>query len=130
PNVAYVREHPTNYIWRSDIEKLTTRLVNMDRFYKKIWINTYKKHPPGWNRDTTSFDVWGFGGRGDVLPVEIGREVFDVIFDDPNPPDIWWTIYRGRMWTRAGGDQPSPPGPPDSDPQHNNHIHVTYLDAS
>ncbi len=128
PNVGYVREHPTNYVWRDDIEKLTARLVNMDRFYEKIWINTYREHPPVLPRDTTSFDVWGFGGRGDTLPQGIGREVFDAIFDDPNPPDIWWIIYRGRMWTRAGGDQASPPGPPDSDPQHNNHIHVTYLD--
>ncbi len=127
-SVFYVQQHPANYDWRDDIEELTARLVNMDRFYEKIWINTYEGHPPGWNRDMTSFDVWGFGGRGDPLPEEIGREVFDVIFDDPNPPDIWWIIYRGRMWTRAGGDQPSPPGPPDSDPEHNQHIHVTYLD--
>jgi predicted chitinase len=129
PAVLYVRQHPTNYDWRADIERLTARLVNMDRFYKKIWINTYKGHPPGWNRDTTSFDVWGFEGRGDPLPVDIGQQVFDEMFNDPNPPDIWWTIYRGKMWTRAGGEQPSPPGPPDSDPQHNQHIHVTYLDG-
>ncbi|MGH3144174.1 MAG: glycoside hydrolase family 19 protein [Rubrobacter sp.] len=127
-SVGYVRDHPTNYIWRADIERLTARLVNMDDFYEKIWINTYKGHPPGWNRDTTSFDVWGFGGRGATLPEVPGREVFDVIFGDPNPPDIWWTIYQGRMWTRAGGWGPSPPGPPDSDPEHNLHIHVTYLD--
>ncbi len=128
-NVAYVRQHPTNYDWRDDVEKLTARLVNMEEFYKKIWINTYKGHPPGWNRDITSFDVWGFGGRGDPLPVEIGEQVRDVMFDDPDPPDIWWIIYRGKMWTRrAGAWGASPPGPPDSDPQHNQHIHVTYLD--
>lgn len=129
PNVAYVRQHPTNYDWRDDIEKLTARLVNMEEFYKKIWINTYKGHPPGWNRDTTSFDVWGFEGRGDPLPVEIGEQVRDVMFEDPDPPDIWWIIYRGKMWTRrTGAWGASPPGPPDSDPQHNQHIHVTYLD--
>jgi predicted chitinase len=133
PNVAYVREHPTNYDWRPDVEKLTSRLVNMPEFYKKIWINTYFQHPPGnqsWaKRDTTSFDVWGFGGRGDPLPVEIGKQVFDVIFNDPDPPNIWWTIYRGRMWRRVTREwEASPPGPPDSDPQHNQHIHCTYLD--
>ena len=131
PNVTYVREHPTNYIWRASIERLTARLVNMDRFYKKIWINTYKGHPPGWNRDTTSLDVWGFGGRGDTLPPEIGKQVFDVIFEDPNPPNIWWTIYRGEIWKRVTGAwEPFSEGPPDSDPRHDNHIHVTYLDAS
>lgn len=128
PAVFYVRQHPTNYDWRDDLESLTARLVNMDGFYKKIWINTYMGHPPGWNRDMTSFDVWGFGGRGDPLPVEIGQQVFDAIFNDPDPPHIWWTIYRGRMWTRVGGWQGSPAGPPDSDPEHNQHIHVTYLD--
>ena len=127
-SVDYVREHPTNYDWRDDIEELTSRLVNMDEFYEKIWINTYFEHPPVWNRDITSFDVWGFGGRGDPLPVDIGRQVYDAIFDDPNPPDIWWIIYQGNMWTRAGGDEPSPEGPPDSDPEHQLHIHVTYLD--
>jgi predicted chitinase len=131
PTVTYVREHPTNYIWRASVERLTARLVNMDRFYKKIWINTYKGHPPGWNRDTTSFDVWGFGGRGDTLPPEIGKQVFDVIFEDPNPPNIWWTIYRGQIWKRVTGAwEPFSEGPPDSDPRHDNHIHVTYLDAS
>ena len=127
-NANYVREYPTNYAWRGDIEKLTAKLVNMDEFYKKIWINTYSEHPPVLPRDTTSFDVWGYGGRGDPLPVEIGKKVFDVIFDDPDPPNIWWIIYRGRMWTRAKGDGPSPPGPRDSDPEHNEHIHVTYMD--
>jgi predicted chitinase len=124
----YVRRHPTHYDWRDDLEQLTARLVNMNRYYKKIWINTYHLHPPDLPREMTSFDVWGFGGRGDPLPPDIGRQVYDEIFDDPNPPHIWWIIYRGNMWTRAGGDGPSPPGPPDSDPEHNNHIHVTYLD--
>jgi hypothetical protein len=128
PSVQYVWEHPTNYIWRDDIERLTRKLVNMPELRGKVWINTYKGHPPGWNRDTTSFDVWGFGGRGDPLPLEIGQRVFDVIFNDPNPPDIWWTIYRGRMWTRIGGWGPSSPGPPDSDARHDRHIHGTYLD--
>jgi hypothetical protein len=127
-SVQYVWEHPTNYIWRQDVDNLTRKLANMPEFRKKIWINTYKGHPPGWNRDTTSFDVWGFGGRGDPLPADIGQEIYRVIFDDPNLPNIWWIIYQGNMWTRAGGDEPAPPGPPDSDPQHNLHIHVTYLD--
>jgi hypothetical protein len=75
PSFPYVREHPTNYDWRQDIELLTHRLVNRDSFRGYIWINTYERHPPGgeddfWrHRDTTSFDVWGFDGRGDPRPV-------------------------------------------------------------
>ncbi len=36
-NHDYVRKHPTNYIWRADIERLTARLVNMDAFSRRIW---------------------------------------------------------------------------------------------
>jgi hypothetical protein len=134
PAVGYIREHPTNYEWRPDVRRVARRLVNDPRFKGKIWVCTYFRHPPGrpqdpgkW-RDTTSLDVWGFGGRGDPLPVDVGREVFNTLFNDPDPPDIWWTIYRGQMWTRGIGWGASPPGPPDSDPQHLRHIHVTFLD--
>jgi hypothetical protein len=126
PSVPYVRAHPTNYIWRADIERLTDRLVNMDRFYRRIWVNTYFDHPPGWHKDTVSFDLWGFGGRGDKLDASLGNQVFQTLFDDPHLPNIWWTIWQGRMWTRSGGWGPAPWGPPDSDPGHYSHIHVTY----
>ena|SRR5215203_4394529 len=87
----YVRAHPTNYNWREDIEQLTHRIVNSASFTERIWINTYQNHPPGgpddfWrHRDTTSFDVWGFDGRGDPLPKELGDRVFHVLFNDPAP---------------------------------------------
>ncbi len=54
--------------------------------------------------------------------------MFDVLFNDPDPPDIWWIIWNGRMWTRAQDFLDAPPGPPGSDPDHVNHIHVTYMD--
>lgn len=133
--VQYVRDHPTNYHWQEDIERLTKRLVNDERFRRKIWINTYFHHPPGrpqddWRwRDHTSFDVWGFGGRGDTLPKEIGERVKRAIFNDPDPPNIWWIIWAGKMWVDGEGWGPAPDGPPDSDPGHHKHIHVTYLDA-
>jgi hypothetical protein len=131
----YVRAHPTNYNWREDIEKHIHGIVNRDSFKERIWINTYHHHPPGgpddfWrNRDTTSFDVWGFAGRGDPLPKKLGDQVHHVLFSDPNPPDIWWIIWQGSMWSRfQGGFVPAPAGPVGSDPGHFNHIHVTYLD--
>jgi hypothetical protein len=135
PNHPYVRAHPTNYQWRQDIERLTHGIVNRDAFERRIWINTYFHHPPGnsddfWrHRDETSFDVWGFGGRGDPLPKPLGDQVFHVLFSDPNPPDIWWIIWQGRMWSRfQGGFIDAPQGPSGSDPGHFLHIHVTYLD--
>lgn len=134
PNGVYEKAHPTNYNWRENLELLTDRLVNRPEFYGEIWINTYFQHPPGgaqdtWrHRDGTSFDVWGFGGRGDPIGTELGDRVFDLLFNDPDPPDIWWIIWNGRMWTRAQGFLDAPPGPPGSDPDHVNHIHVTYMD--
>jgi len=130
PNASsYVRDHPTNYIWRANIEQLTDRLVNMDPFYRRIWVNTYFFHPPVVTprRDMLSFDVWDFGGRGFHLDVNLGNQVFQRLFNDPNLPNINWIIWQGRMWTRGVGFGPSPPGPPDSDPGHFSHLHVTYL---
>jgi len=126
----FVRDHPTNYIWRADLERLTARLVNMDPFYRRIWVNTYFIHPAGVfpRRDTLSFDVWGFGGRGDPLDVNLGWQVRRLLFNDPNPPNINWIIWQGRMWSFLGGpNQPSPPGAPGSDAGHFQHIHVTYF---
>jgi len=127
PNIQYVKDHPTNYDWVPRVERVAKRLVNMPEFKYKIWINTYYKHPPYWERDKTSFDVWGYGGRGAAIG-DIGHSVFQTLFNDPNPPDIWWTIWNGWMWTRQGGWEHAPSGPVDSDPNHFLHIHVTYLD--
>jgi hypothetical protein len=41
--------------------------------------------------------VWGFGGRGDPVGTALGQKVFDFLFEDPDPPDIWWVIWNGRM---------------------------------
>jgi hypothetical protein len=128
PNINYIRQHPTNYVWEPRVKRVAYQLVNMDRFYKRIWANTYFQHPPDWNRDDTSFDVWAYGGRGSFLSPTLRREVFDVIFNMDGAPDIWWIISGGGMWTRAGGWEDAPWGPADSDPGHWGHIHVTYLD--
>ena len=32
PTIPYVRAHPTNYVWRDDIERLTRGLVNREAF--------------------------------------------------------------------------------------------------
>jgi hypothetical protein len=138
PTIPYVRNHPTNYVWRDDIERLTRGLVNREAFERRIWINTYERHPPGgeddfWrHRDRTSFDVWGFGGRGDPLPKELGNRVYDALFDDPDPPDIWWIIWQGEIWNRfykRPRRRPFPGGAGAADMGHFSHLHVTYLDA-
>ena len=124
----YVQAHPTHYNFRDDVKKLILKYMNLPRFKGKVWCNTYKGHPPGWNRDTTSFDVWDWKGRGERLDPEFGRDLFEVILDDPNPPLIQWAIYNGRMWLKSRNDfVASPPGPPASDPRHVDHIHVTFV---
>lgn len=130
PNFFYNQQHPTNYIWRADIERLTARLVNMDPFYRRIWVNTYIFHPPRVlpRRDMVSFDVWGFGGRGTPLDVNLGWQVRRLLFNDPRLPNINWIIWQGVWWTSwLRRDTPAPPGPPGSDPGHFQHLHVTYL---
>jgi hypothetical protein len=130
----YVKAHPTNYNWRPpDVESYLHQLVNLPQFKGKIWANTYFQHPPEWNRDMTSYDIWGFGGRGDPLPLDVGAAVWSHIFNDESPPDIWWAIYRGRMWVRNPVTfqtwwEGSPPGPAGSDARHDYHIHITVLD--
>ena len=36
PTIPYVRAHPTNYVWRDDIERLTRGLVNREAFERRI----------------------------------------------------------------------------------------------
>jgi hypothetical protein len=66
--------------------------------------------------------VWGFDGRGDPLPRELGDRVYHVLFHDPDPPDIWWIIWQGEIWSRF--ERPRRRWEPD----YFDHIHVTYLD--
>jgi predicted chitinase len=124
---TYVATHPTHYKFRDDVRKLALKYMNLPRFKGKVWINTYRDHPPGFNLDSLSFDVWDWRGRGNTLNQQLGRDLFEVILDDPSAPRINWAIYNGRMWTVRAGWMGSPPGPPDSDPRHVSHIHVTFV---
>lgn len=98
---TYIGEHPTRYFWREDVEKVARAAVNA--FPGRVWANTYVRHPPGWNRDTTSIDFWDYSGRGNPINLDIGDRVFDFVFNDPNPPWIEWCIWKGWIWTPSGG---------------------------
>jgi hypothetical protein len=55
-----------------------------------------------------------------------------VLFNEPDPPDIWWIIWQGEIWSRFYNRprrRPFPGGAGDVDAGHFHHIHVTYLDA-
>jgi hypothetical protein len=111
----------------------------------QTYINTYVWHPP-YNPpsitrryDTVSFDVWGggldrngkyMGYRGRALGATQGDRIFKRIWNDPAYPPIHWIIWSGKMWVNPAfggrGWGPSPWGPPDSDPGHYRHIHVTF----
>lgn len=145
--MSYATDHPTHFNWDERVRRRVTALWR--RYPWQTYVNTYFDHPPDYRRprrwpvayyDAKSFDVWGGGGtdeesytgyRGKPLPRELGEEIFDVLFYAQRGPAIDWIIYRGKMWwnpaTGGPGWTASPPGPPDSDPQHLRHIHVTYI---
>lgn len=121
----YAETYPTHHIWNDDVNHL---VLKYEAQYAGIYLNTYYMHPPVFGRkwEFRSFDVWDVGGRGHELDSDLGDEVFDTIFGDPELPLIEWIIYKGRMWTRSGGWEASPPGPEGSDPGHYRHIHVSF----
>lgn len=140
--MSYEDKHPTHFRWRDDVRARVNRL--QAKWPWKTYVNTYEWHPP-YNPptitrryDAVSFDVWGggldakgdryLGYRGKPLPKELGVKIFRHLFYDPDPPDIYWIIWWGRMWVKGKGWGPAPSGPPDSDPEHNFHIHITYMD--
>lgn len=132
---GYSDTYWTHFDYREDVAKEVVR--TQKKFPWQTYMNTYYCHPPVYGRkyEFVSWDVWQggiiggkyVGYRGKPLNLELGRRVFNAVFYDPFAPPIYWIIYRGRMWTRGYGWGPSPGGPPDSDPQHNLHIHKSSL---
>lgn len=144
----YVDEHPTRYDWRDDIEELIRLIYRRFGGPDEQQMNTYINHPPnpnangrsiflGFDTQSLSLDVWGPGGRADPLPPERHRNIFNFLFNLAGAPDWWWAISRGDMWVRnrdvnlnpqwEGRFEDAPGGPPDSDPDHVNHLHLTLL---
>src|SRR5215211_3566854 len=66
PPLFYIDVHPTRYEWREDVAGVIRRVYRQFGS-DNISINTYVQHPGDdggfFARDTTSFDVWGPGGR-------------------------------------------------------------------
>jgi hypothetical protein len=121
----YVERHPTRYTWRDDVEALARWLV--DNY--GVSVNTYDDHPEGLGRDYDSMDVWGSDGRGCPIGYELGQEIFGVLLNDPNPPNIEWIIWWGFQygaWNNWNGEWFSDDDS-DADMGHFRHIHVTYL---
>jgi hypothetical protein len=144
----YVARHPTRYGWREDIEELIRLIYRQFGGPDEQQMNTYVNHPPNrlengqsiWLKFETqhiSLDVWGPGGRGDPLPLEQHGKIYKFLFNLNGAPDWWWAISRGEMWQRnrdqdlvpqwEGHLREPPEGPPDSDPEHVRHMHLTLL---
>ena len=134
--MGYSDTYWTHFDFRQDVAGLVRRI--QAKFPYLLYSNTYYMHPPvhGRKYEFVSVDRWGgglnaageyVGYRGKPLPFDLGKRVFNAIFNAPGRPYLYWTIYRGRMWTRGYGWGPSPGGPPGSDPRHDWHIHETYL---
>jgi hypothetical protein len=144
----YVARHPTRYDWREDIEELIRLIYRRFGGPDEQEMNTYVNHPPnpdkngqsiwlGFDTQQLSLDVWGPTGRGEALPLERHRDIYKFLFNLDGAPDWWWAISRGAMWVRnrdvnlnprwEGHIEDAPGGPPDSDPDHERHIHLTLL---
>ena len=134
--MSYLTDHPTHFDFRADVKRAIARVQAI--FPYKTFANTYYQHPPIYGRkyEFVSADFWGggiidgqyAGYRGKPIGWTVdGWKVFNAIFNDPYLPNIAWIIFGGRMWDRWGGWGPAPYGPPDSDPGHYKHIHVTYM---
>lgn len=121
---SYVQKHPTHFNWDNDVKRLVDRYE--EEYYGKIYINTYKDHPPGHWWDSRSLDVWHSDGRGYALPKHLGDQVLERIFNDPDPPYIRYCIWQGYIWERGKGWIKYWDDNPSSDGGHYKHIHVTY----
>lgn len=120
---VYSERHPTRYFFTPGVAAF---LKDLAKRFPNISVNTYVGHPPGWEQyERVSFDVWDRRGRGYALDPEVGLRVWRYLWDYEGAPYWEWGIYRGKIWTRSTGWGPAPSGPPDSDPRHDKHIHIS-----
>jgi hypothetical protein len=142
--MSYVDDHPTHFNYTKRVGRRVRAVQS--KFPWQTYANTYYDHPPGYNRyyERHSVDFWGGGGfspetytgeRGKPLPVPLGNEVWNAIYNAERGPLIHWIIWQGWMWWAPatggpGWTQQGLNGPVGSDPGHYNHIHVTYQRGS
>lgn len=108
----------THWRLRPDVLKVAATIA---RQFPVTW-NTYEGHPwSGW--DHRSVDFWGPGGRGDPIPLEVGREVLQALRGMPGLPHIRHHIYLNRLWTSWGGYSW---WPSEDHSGRLRHVHVTY----
>jgi hypothetical protein len=131
----YQERHPTRYFWRPNVEEWARWLVN----HFNVWCNTYYEHPEGygfneastdpdgtvWYNENTSMDVWGPQGRNDPLGLTVGQQIFDILFNYQDPPNINWIIWQATIYGAWNGWAGEPFGS-DNFTWHMDHIHVTY----
>ena len=132
---SYISDHPTHFDFRADVAHAVNRV--QAKFPSQTFANTYYMHPPIYGRkyEFVSVDFWGgglsngqyIGYRGKPIGASLGQQVWNACYYDEHLPNIFWIIWNGKMWVRGSGWKGSPPGPPDSDAGHYNHIHVTYV---
>lgn len=141
--MGYLDDHPTQWNYTKRVKSRVNAIQT--KYPWQTYACTYKDHPPGngrWPVDfytRVSVDFWGGGGdsaetysgyRGKPLPKALGDNVFNELFYAQRGPLIDWIIWQGEMWwspdTGGPGWTDAPDGPPDSDPDHLNHLHVTF----
>lgn len=126
PNSSdWMKRHPTRFDWRRDIADLVRSVEAQYVCYPC----TYVDHPEGWgkklgrNLDIVSVDFWGAAGRGQPISWAVGEAIVNRVLGDPNPPEVDWLIWYGRIWTPDAGWQP---WQDDGTGLHKDHPHVTF----
>jgi hypothetical protein len=110
----------THYDWDRDVEAIVQRLLSR---FSAISLNTYRNHPyPGW--DSRSLDIWGAGGRGSPIQLDLGHRAARFLFNLPGEPQIRHLIYEHRWWMRGFGWRE---WTRDDHWGRLRHVHVTYL---
>ncbi len=79
-----------------------------------------------WYIENTSLDVWGLPDRGSPLGTTLGWQIFHILMNDPNPPNIRWIIWQETQYGEWNGWQGEPFGVGDPIMSHKDHLYVTY----
>jgi hypothetical protein len=131
---SYIDDYPTRFFFQPYVSRLIARVQK--RVPWQTYACSYEKHPPvyGHTYERVSTDFWGgglvngryAGYRGKPIGTDLGRSVFNLLWNDPYRPNILWIIFEGKMWSRGYGWGPAPWGPAGSDAGHHYHCHVTH----
>ena len=98
----------THWNWRWDVSSYVYNWIlthiTATFGYQAASANTYYNHPISWWQfshrplDDVSVDFWGPWGRDSAIDYDVGEELINFVWWDPNPPWIRYYIWQGVLW--------------------------------